>query len=125
MNLGQFRTSVDRLTGVAVDQTTQNEWVNFVLAELALEENWPWLEKSTTITLVANQASYSLPSDCRAVFSVIDTVNAAQANGVARDGTAGQPIFSGTSAATMTLAMEAAMPSTYVVTSAGWRLMAL
>lgn len=38
--------------------------------------------------------------------SVIDTVNAAQANGVARDGSAGQPIFSGTTAATMTLALE-------------------
>lgn len=37
---------------------------------------------------------------------VIATVNAAQAGGVALDGSAGQPLFGGGNAATMTLAME-------------------
>ena len=38
--------------------------------------------------------------------SVISTLNTAQTGGVALDGSAGQPLFSGTDAATMTLAFE-------------------
>ncbi len=72
MNLGQFRTAIDRRTGVAADPSAQTEWVNFVLNEIALEERWPWLEKSTTVSLVAAQSSYALPADCRTVFSAYD-----------------------------------------------------
>lgn len=38
--------------------------------------------------------------------SLADTVNGAQANGVALDGSAGQPIFSGTTAATLRVVMQ-------------------
>lgn len=38
--------------------------------------------------------------------TLISTVNAAQANGVALDGSAGQPMFSGTGAGTMALALQ-------------------
>ena len=72
MNLGQFRTAIDRRTGVATDTSAQTEWINFVLNELALEERWPWLEKTTTVSLVAGTKSYALPTDVRTVVSVHD-----------------------------------------------------
>ena len=72
MNLGQFRTAIDRRTGIATDTSAQTEWVNFVLNEIALEDRWPWLEKSGTVTLVAGTQSYALPTDLRTVMAVYD-----------------------------------------------------
>ncbi|MEL7729626.1 flagellar hook-associated protein FlgK [Citromicrobium bathyomarinum] len=40
-----------------------------------------------------------------AALSIASTINAAQANGVALDGSTGQPIFSGTTASTLTVSM--------------------
>ena len=40
-----------------------------------------------------------------AALSIASTINAAQANGVALDGSTGQPIFAGTTASTLTVAM--------------------
>ena len=62
MNLGQLRTAVDRRTGIAIDTTTQTEWINFVLDEIAMSDNWWWLDKSTTISVTAGTATYALPS---------------------------------------------------------------
>lgn len=73
MNLGQLRTAVDRRTGIAVDTTTQTEWINFVLDEIALERNWWWLDKSSTVSVTAGTATYALPADVRGIYSVVDS----------------------------------------------------
>jgi len=72
LNLGQFRTALDRLTGTSADTTAQTEWINFALNELSLEDRWPWLEKTTTVSLVNGTASYALPTDVRTVTVVFD-----------------------------------------------------
>lgn len=73
MNLGQLRTAVDRRTGIAVDTTTQNEWINDVLQSVALEDEWPWLRTTQSFSFVASQNAYTLPSTCRSVLAVFDS----------------------------------------------------
>ena len=80
MNLGELRGAVNRRTGIAVDTAALNDWINFALTEIALEDRWPWLEAQTTFTTVAGTNVYTLtPTTVRTVISVVD------ANGNAYD----------------------------------------
>lgn len=63
MNLGQFRTNLDRLTGVGMDADAQTAWINAALHEVASERDWPWLEGTDTFNTADGTAQYALPSD--------------------------------------------------------------
>lgn len=62
MNLGQFRVAVNRKTGVAVDQSALNEFVNEAVQAVGEERDWPWKDGLQTVT-TDGSAAYALPAD--------------------------------------------------------------
>lgn len=62
MNHAELRASLERRTGVAFDATAQTEFLNDALRATAAAADWPWLEATQTITLVAGTAAYALPT---------------------------------------------------------------
>lgn len=78
MNLGEFRTAVNRRTGIAYDDTALNELVNMVLNDIAMEDDWPWLQATASLSQSAGTSSIlaaSLPTTARSFKSIIDTTN--------------------------------------------------
>lgn len=71
MNLGEFRTAVNRRTGVAVDATALSEMVNEATQAVGEERDWPWADGVDTFT--TSGASTPLPAD----WSRTRTVNVA------------------------------------------------
>lgn len=68
MNLAQLRDAVRTRIGVPASDTfyqdqTVTDLVNEALAVIATEADWPWLEASTTFSLVAGTATYTPPAD--------------------------------------------------------------
>jgi hypothetical protein len=70
VNLGQFRSALDRLTGVGMDATAQTEWVNAAVQAIGSDRAWPWLDEVATVTTVAGTAGYALPADWQSTRGV-------------------------------------------------------
>lgn len=68
MNLAQLRDAVRTRIGVPSGDTfytdqTLTDLVNEALQAIASENDWPWLEESTTFALVNGTATYTPPAD--------------------------------------------------------------
>lgn len=57
-SIGNFPTNDTRITDAVV-----NREINRALRRIAMVHDWPWLQNEKTITTVAQQATYTLPSD--------------------------------------------------------------
>ncbi len=83
MKLQQLREKVRNRAGIATgDQfiTPQviDDAINQAVFQIDAEYRWPWLEATQTVTLVADQVKYALPSDFDATRSILlNTANQA------------------------------------------------
>jgi hypothetical protein len=78
MNLGELRALVRKQTlasADAIDNATLNGFINDGMRAVASRFKWPFLETTATITTVADQAAYALPSDYRRTSVVIPVVS--------------------------------------------------
>jgi len=73
LNLGQYRIAIGERVGSSFTNTALNRDINFALQEIAGEAEWPWLNGTTTVTTVANQQGYALPTDAIKVLAVVDS----------------------------------------------------
>jgi hypothetical protein len=62
VNLGQFRTAINRKTGIAFDTTALTEVVNEAVAAAGAEKDWEWLDAVATFA-TDGSATYTLPAD--------------------------------------------------------------
>jgi hypothetical protein len=62
-NLAELRKRVHWRTGRAVSDDALNSYINEALATLAAERDWPWLQRTATVTLVDGQSTYGVPAD--------------------------------------------------------------
>jgi hypothetical protein len=58
-----MRTAVDHRTGRAFDPTALTELVNAALVEFSVDGDWPWFDRTVTLTTVVGQGQYTLPPD--------------------------------------------------------------
>ncbi len=74
MNRSDLRTRVRTLTNIFSTALLSDAQINTVLSEIHLEvcgsEQWPFLLDSTTLSVVAGDATYTLPADTSAVLLV-------------------------------------------------------
>jgi hypothetical protein len=74
MNRSALRTRVRALTNINSTALLSDVQVNDVLNEVHLEVcgsfQWPFLADSTAVSVVAGDATYALPADCKAVSRV-------------------------------------------------------
>lgn len=74
-DLADLRAVVRSQTLVEADdvsEATLNLFLNQGYRELSVAFPWPWLQAEATISTVADQSAYSLPTDYRKLFSVAD-----------------------------------------------------
>lgn len=57
-------------TDSAVTDDVVDSAINSALAQAALEQDWPWLQATTTITTAANTVGYDMPEDWLRTISV-------------------------------------------------------
>lgn len=76
MNLRQYRTAVERRSGIAMDAAALTELVNEALQAVATEYDWPWLQATRTFTTIPKVGVYALPFDANRVRYV--TMNGAE-----------------------------------------------
>lgn len=62
-NLAELRKRVHWRTGRAVSDDALNGYINEALATLAAERDWPWMQRTATVTLVDGQDTYGVPAD--------------------------------------------------------------
>jgi hypothetical protein len=74
MNRSDLRTRVRTLTNIFSTALLSDAQINTVLSEVHLEicsgKQWPFLWSSTTLSVVAGDATYTLPADVSAVLMV-------------------------------------------------------
>ena len=76
MNLGQMRTALDQLTGLGMDTSAQDAWINAAIQQISTEREWPWLDGTDSFSTVADTAEYALPSDWAGTRSVTSSYGA-------------------------------------------------
>lgn len=87
MNLGEFRTAINRRTGQAVDATALNEIVNEAVQAVAEERDWAWMNTVDTFPTQSGTTDYVLPADWeRTVAVTIDGHPARRINAADGDG---------------------------------------
>lgn len=69
MNLGEFRSAVNRRTSIAVDPAALTDIVNEAVQQVGEERDWPWQDGLDTITTTSS-ASYPMPADWARVRTV-------------------------------------------------------
>lgn len=62
MNLADFRTALDRRTGVAYDPAAATNDVNEALMAVSSEASWPWLQRTWSFT-TSGASGYGVPFD--------------------------------------------------------------
>jgi len=70
VNLSEFRATVNRKTGIAVDSTALNGFINEAVQAVGEERDWPWLSYTDTFPTQADQSDYVLPVDWSRTVSV-------------------------------------------------------
>jgi hypothetical protein len=76
VNLGEYRTAIERRSGVAIDAPALGQLVNDALQALATEYDWPWLQGTYTFQTQAGVEAYAMPFDATRIRYV--TVNGSE-----------------------------------------------
>lgn len=56
-----------------VESSVVDDWINQGIRETAAIFDWPWLTTTSTITTIADQQAYNMPSDLGRIEVIIDT----------------------------------------------------
>jgi hypothetical protein len=73
VNLLEYRTAIERRSGVALDSRALTELVNEALQAVSTEYDWPWLTGTRTFTTQPDVTTYPMPFDANRIRYV--TVN--------------------------------------------------
>lgn len=71
MTVEEMLEEADDAGFVHVKRSRKLRLLNGVYADIAAREAWPWLEKETTLTITAGDASPTLPADFGKVISLV------------------------------------------------------